>query len=232
MAVDLTRVAATDPLPLYRYRDGLYAVDLLIVAVAHLDFFSWLAAHPSDAGAIYGHFGFHPRPADVLLTLCRANGLVRRAGDTFHVTTLAREHLTGGSPWDLTPYYASLADRPVARDFARALKTGRPASWNSEAGAADWHALMEQESFARAFTAAMDCRGTYLGAALARHVDLSQARRYSALLVHATQGRCYSTAEFDDALRAAGFTPGTFTTTAADRGVITARKAAIGAPGS
>ena len=41
---------ATDPLPLYRYRDGIAAVDLLGAAIAHLDFFTWLAEHPSTLG--------------------------------------------------------------------------------------------------------------------------------------------------------------------------------------
>ena len=43
---------ATDPLPLYRPRDGISAVDLLAVAIAHLDFFTWLDEHPSTLGAI------------------------------------------------------------------------------------------------------------------------------------------------------------------------------------
>jgi hypothetical protein len=33
----------TDPTLLYRLRDGVYAPDLLIAAVAELDLFTWLA---------------------------------------------------------------------------------------------------------------------------------------------------------------------------------------------
>lgn len=43
---DLTRLPAADPSRAYRYRDGLYAADLVTAALVHLDFFSWLAVQP------------------------------------------------------------------------------------------------------------------------------------------------------------------------------------------
>ena len=42
----------TDPTSIYRYRDGLYAADLLAAALVGLDFFTWLHEHPSDQAAI------------------------------------------------------------------------------------------------------------------------------------------------------------------------------------
>ena len=72
------------PLALYRYRDGISAVDLLAVSISHLDFFTWLADHPSTFAAITGHFGIHPRPTDVMLTLFTAQGLVQQNGGCFH----------------------------------------------------------------------------------------------------------------------------------------------------
>jgi predicted O-methyltransferase YrrM len=47
---------------------------------------------------------------------------------------------------------------------------------------------------------------------------------YSALLMHSTQGKCYSTAEYEDFLGTEGFREFQFQTTAADRGALTARK--------
>ena len=44
MSVDLTLTPATDPISIYRYRDGLYAVDLITAAVVELDFFRGLPA--------------------------------------------------------------------------------------------------------------------------------------------------------------------------------------------
>jgi predicted O-methyltransferase YrrM len=342
-ALDLTLVPRTDPLEIYRYRDGLYAADLLTAAVVHLDFFSWLAAHPADLAGICRHFGFAERPVDVMLTLFAANGLVERdANGVFHATELTREHLTSGSPWNLAPYYASLKDRPVCRDFLTVLKTGKPANWGSQKDQLDWHKAMETEPFARQFTAAMDCRGIYLAQALAKKLDLAgrarlldigggsgiyacslvahhphlravvfdqkpvdaiaarllaergfgnrvsvaagdlfqdalpadcdvhlfsnvlhdwdvpEVRRllaashralppggllvihdafinatktgplpvaeYSALLMHSTQGKCYSEAEYAALLREAGFEPGRYFPTAADRGAMLAVK--------
>ena len=177
MPLDLTRVPESDPTSIYRYRDGLYAVDLIAAAVVELDFFTWLGEHPVDFETICRQFGLQSRPADVLLTLLTASGLIERANGTFRATILAQEHLSGSSPWNLSPYYASLKDRPVTRDFARVLRTGRPAHWGADKEGADWHAAMETESFARTFTAAMDSRGIYLGQALAKRVDLAHYHR-------------------------------------------------------
>jgi SAM-dependent methyltransferase len=169
----LTDVPATDPLEIYRARDAIYAVDLLTAAIAHLDFFSWLENHPSSLGAICAHFEIHARPADVLLTLLTAMGLVTEAGGVFHLTLRAREHLTQGSPWNLAPYYASLKERPQTLDMLKVLRTGKPANWGSYDAEA-WAKAMESPAFAAQFTAAMDCRGVYLGQALAKKLQLAQ----------------------------------------------------------
>lgn len=340
---DLTAAPQSDPIRIYRYRDGLYAADLLIAAVAHFDLFTWLAEHPASLEEICAHFGFAERPADVMLTLFAANGFVTREPDgTVRDTAIAREHLTAGSPWNLAPYYASLRDRPIALDFCSVLKTDRPATWGGDKKQLDWHRAMETDEFSRAFTAAMDCRGIYLAQAMARRLDLAgrarlldigggsgiyacsmaahhpglfatvfeqkpvdriaarcisergfagrvsvatgdmfddalpgdcdvhlfsnvlhdwgvnEVRRllaishralrpggllvihdafidagkagplpvaeYSALLMHSTQGKCYSVAEYASLLRECGFEPGDYHETAADRGFMTAGK--------
>ena len=166
---------ATDPLPLYRLRDGIVAVDLLAAAVAHLDFFTWLAVHPATLGAICAQFEIHPRPADVMMTLFTAMGLTTKAGGVFHCTLRAREHLNAGSPWNLAPYYVSMKDRAPTLDMLRVLRTGKPANWGSYDAQA-WAQAMEREDFAQSFTAAMDCRGRLLGPALACQVDLAGQR--------------------------------------------------------
>lgn len=342
MPLSLLDRPATDPTRLYRYRDGLYAVDLLTAAIVHLDLFTWLLDHPSTFEQLCDGLELARRPADVLVTLAAANGLVSRHGDVLTVTELAREHLTRGSAFNLAAYYASLKDRPVVQDFVRVLRTGKPAHWGGDKGGLDWHASMEQDAFARQFTAAMDCRGAYLGAALASSVDLSGHARlldigggsgiyacviaarfphlratvfdqapvdriastligergfrdrvsvaagsffdddwptghdvhlfsnvlhdwdepeveallrrsfaalppgglllihdafinddktgplpvaeYSAILMHSTQGKCYATSEYARLLARTGFRDFTFTETAADRGLMTARK--------
>ena len=173
----LNQLPATDPLEIYRYRDGLYAVDLLTAAITEFDFFTWLAAHPADKPAICRALEIAERPTDVMLTLFTANGFIRCAGGVFQVTELAREHLMRPSPFFIGPYFASLQERPVVRDFVKILRTGKPANWGSFQHQKEWSAAMLTEEFATSFTAAMDCRGVYLGAALAKHVDLGGRAR-------------------------------------------------------
>ncbi len=173
---DLTAAPATDPLSIYRYRDGLYAVDLVTAALS-LDFFTWLGDTPAELAGIRAHYGIQERPADVMTTLFATNGWVRNEDGVFHLTPVAQEHLTSGSEWFLGPYYASLHDRPIARDFLEVLKTDKPAGWSGDKAAFDWHKAMEQEDFARKFTAAMDCRGRYLAQSLAKKLDLAGSKR-------------------------------------------------------
>jgi SAM-dependent methyltransferase len=166
---------ATDPLPLYRYRDSIAAVDLLGVAIAHLDLFTWLGNHPSTLGAICAHFEIQVRPGDVMMTLFTAMGLVTQAGGVFHLSLRAREHLTKSSPWNMAPYYASMKDRASTLDMLKVLKTGKPANWGGYDRDA-WAQAMEREDFVHPFTAAMDCRGVLLGPALAVKLDLSDRK--------------------------------------------------------
>ena len=176
--IDLTSVPQTNPVDLYRVRDAIYAPDMLITGLVHLDFFSWLAEHPSTKEEICRGLEITDRPTDVMLTLFAAMGLVEERQRVFHVTSSAREHLVKGSPWFLEPYFGSLKDRPVALDLLEVLRTGKPANWGSQPTDKnkDWHKSMETEEFATQFTAAMDCRGVYLAQAIAKSMDLSGYR--------------------------------------------------------
>jgi hypothetical protein len=170
---DLTSVPTTDPVALYRMRDGLYGADMLLTALVHLDLFSWMNTHPATRAEICRAFEMVDRPADVMLSLLAAMGLVEDRDGVWHLTTLAREHLVSDSPWFLGPYYASLKERPVCLDLLKVLRTGKPANWGSQQNEKDWHKAMETDEFAASFTAAMDCRGVYLAQAVAKAVDLA-----------------------------------------------------------
>lgn len=173
----LTLRPRTDPTRPYRYRDGILAADLLTAAITHLDFFTWLAAHPASPDAIGRALGLAARPLDVLLTLAAANGFVARVNGVCQVTETGREHLVAGSPFNLAPYYASFKDRPIVRDFSEVLRTGKPANWGGDKGGFDWHRAMEDDAFARAFTAGMDCRGLFLAQVLADKAGFSSSDR-------------------------------------------------------
>lgn len=170
MNSELTKHPTTDPAQILRYRDRQYAAELLAAAIVHLDLFTWLAEESgADTETICQKFELAPRPADVLLTLCRANGFVVTNEDDWHeLTPLAREHLVKGSPWFLGPYYAPIQDTPIVRDYLKVLRTGKPANWQGKADGADWHESMMSAEFARGFTALMNCRGMAFGQALAQ----------------------------------------------------------------
>jgi SAM-dependent methyltransferase len=173
----LPALPVTDPTSLYRYRDGLYATDLLTAAIVEFDLFTRLHDAPSDIDGICGSLGLTVRPADVMLTLFVAMDLLRRDDGVYRLTGTASEHLVRTSPWFLGPYYASFKDRPVCRDFVEVLRTGRPRNWASAPAQQEWARAMEKPDFARQFTAAMDCRGAYLGRAVADAIDLSAHHR-------------------------------------------------------
>ena len=90
MNPELTAGPRTDPTLLYRYRDALYAADLFIVGL-HLDFFSWLGAHPSTLAAVCAAHGLAERPADVMLTLFSAMSLIHQRDGVFALTETGRE---------------------------------------------------------------------------------------------------------------------------------------------
>ena len=175
--MDLTNAPTTDPTAILRSRDCLYGDDMLVAGLVWMDFFTWLDNHgPATESEICAHFQTMPRPTDVMLTCFRARNFLRLENDRFTLTTEAKEHLVFGSPWYLGPYYASLKDRPVAKDILQVLKTDKPANWGSAEDLADWHKSMETDAFAEQFTSAMDCRGIFLAQAAAKKLDLSNHR--------------------------------------------------------
>src|ERR1051326_5404883 len=99
---DLRTAPHTDPVDIYRVRDGIYAADMLLTALVHLDLFSWLAEHPATKEEICRAFDTADRPTDVMMTLFAAMGLVDASpGGEFHLTPTARAHLAKTSPWYL-----------------------------------------------------------------------------------------------------------------------------------
>ena len=167
-----------DPTALYRVRDGVYAPDLLIVAVAELDLFSWLDRRDStSAEEVCAEFGLAARPVDVMLTYLVARGVLQRDGARLRATDLAREHLTAGSPYDLRAYYGSLKERPGCAELAQVLRSGEPSSWASAEEGRNWSNRLSDAGFAERITAAMDARGRYLGPAMAEELaDLPMRR--------------------------------------------------------
>jgi SAM-dependent methyltransferase len=169
----LTTTPSTDPTNLLRLRDSVYSTDLLITAVAHFEFFSWLDKNPVGIHEICTTLEIEPRPADVMLTLFKALDLIEERDGLYYLTEQSKDYLVDTSPWSLVPYFASLKERPICDDMLRVLKTGKPANWGAKRDEKEWAVAMEEDEFAETFTAAMDCRGAYLAPVLAKTVELS-----------------------------------------------------------
>lgn len=168
--MDLKQNPSTDPALLLRYRDRQYAADMLAVAIGKLNLFTWLHLRgAASVEQIASEFSLAARPLDVLLTLCRASGLIESDGPTgsHRLTAMGAEHLVDSSPWFLGPYYAPIVDSAIAKGCLQVLQHDHPANWQARDEGSDWHESMMDEDFARDFTALMNSRGIAMGQALA-----------------------------------------------------------------
>jgi len=191
----LTLLPSSDPAQLLRFRDRQYSAELIATALLHFDFFTWLVQNDGvTSNAISAHFGFIARPLDVLLTLCRASGLVSTdAAGGHQLTAQAREHLVKGSPWFLGPYYAPIKDTPIVQGFLQVLRTGKPGNWQAKSDAKDWHESMLDPEFARSFTDLMNSRGMVFGQFLAKGITPHLGQRRHLLDVGGGSGIYSST---------------------------------------
>ncbi len=168
---DYAGCVAADPTRLLQLRDSVYAPDLLIVAVAELDFFSWLSAHGQATDTDLAQaLGLSPPKIDVMLTYFAALGLVERDGPDVTITPVAADCLVEGAQFDLRPYYASVRERPGCVQLLSVLRTGEPAPWSSAPGGPTINTGMHAPAFAERITEAMDARGRFLGPLLAELV--------------------------------------------------------------
>jgi 3-hydroxy-5-methyl-1-naphthoate 3-O-methyltransferase len=171
---DLQAKPATDPSNLIRLRDSIYAADLLITAIGHYNFFTWLNANPSNIETIIKNLNLASRPTDVMLTYFTALGLIEKKENIFYTTEYANEHLIDNAEWNLIPYFSTQTERPVVKKMLNVLKTGQPASWSGKENEIDWEKAMLRDDFADMFTAGMDSRGAYFAPGLAGSFDFSK----------------------------------------------------------
>jgi predicted O-methyltransferase YrrM len=167
----------TSPERILRLRESAFAADLFITAVSRFDFFNRLDRSPAGFAAICGSLGIKERPADVMLTLFKAYGLIYEKAKKFHLSDTARDYLTDKSGNNLASYVNSLQERPACADMEKVLLTGRPVNWAGARSGQEWARAMEDEAFAEAFTTGMDSRGDYLARGLLHALDLSGCRR-------------------------------------------------------
>lgn len=167
----------TSPQRILRLRESAFAADLFITAVSHFDFFNRLDKSPAGIAAIGSVLKIKERPADVILTLFKAYGLIRERNKRYELTDTARDYLLDKSDYNLSSYVNSLQDRPGCAAMQKVLLTGRPANWAGAKAGQAWAQAMADDAFAESFTAGMDSRGAYLARGLLRAVDLAGCRR-------------------------------------------------------
>ena len=126
------------PNELLAYRDGIYASDLLICAVAHFDFFTVLDRSPRSLDDVCTTLQIARRPAEVMVSLFLARHLIKKDSSRYALTEAAQDYLVKGTSHSLVPYYASLGSRPQCLEFVEVLRTDRPAGWSSKKNAPTW----------------------------------------------------------------------------------------------
>jgi protein-L-isoaspartate O-methyltransferase len=173
----------SDPTILFEMVESMQAVNALIVSVAWLDLYEWLAQHPgAGQPQICEALELSPRPAHVLLTLLVSFGLIDRlVGGGYVLTKLARDNMLRSSPWSLAPCYEALKETPTCKAMLAVLRTGSTlgAPMQAEAGedAASWQVGMNDEGFAEHFLNAIDSRNAYLAHAVAERAVLGDGDR-------------------------------------------------------
>jgi predicted O-methyltransferase YrrM len=168
----LFKAPAASPARIINIRESAFAYDLFITAVSNFDFFNRLDKSPAEIDTICNSLNIQKRPADVMLTLFKAYGLIREKNRQYFLTDTAKEYLTKASNFDLTSYVTSLKDRPICKDIEKVLRTGRPANWAAAKEGKDWAASMADNAFAAAFTAGMNSRGAYLAGGVVKALEL------------------------------------------------------------
>jgi predicted O-methyltransferase YrrM len=176
-------VPRIDPTPIFELFRGNYATELLTAAVAHLNVFGRLAAGPLTFDELRRELGLAERPAVVLVTALRAFGLVVADGQgRLGLSELAREHLTPGSPFDVSDYIGLTADSPGVLAMVERLRSNRPAGAKPEEPGAAFiyragiESAMEEEAAARRLTLGLAGRARNVAPVLAERVPLAGAR--------------------------------------------------------
>jgi hypothetical protein len=169
----------TDPSGLIGLRDSVYATDLLITALGHLDFFTVIEKSKLNFEGICNHFKTDRRCTDVMLTYFVALDLITIENDCYVITKKTSEFLLSTSTWNLIPYFSNLLERPIIEKMLDALKTGNPQSWGAKKDELDWAKAMERPDFAAMFTAGMDSRAALMAPAISNKFDFS---KYNSLL--------------------------------------------------
>jgi cyclopropane fatty-acyl-phospholipid synthase-like methyltransferase len=201
---DLTASPATDPLSIYRYRDGRYLAQALADNLdlsgrsRLLDIGAGSGIYACSIAARHAHLQavvFDQAPVDRI-----AGKLIAERGCAARVT------VTTGNMFDGLPAGCDV------HLFSNVLH--------------DWD-LPEVRQLLTLSHAALPAGGLIIIHDAFINQDKTgplHVAEYSCLLMHSTQGKCYSTGEYASLLSEAGFLPGAYTDTVVGRGFMIAQK--------
>src|SRR5688572_23832690 len=122
----------SDPAPIFETFRGNYAMELLTVGVAHFGVFERLKDGPVAADELRQATGLAERPFAVLLTGLKALGVLQEREGRVETTAIAREHLSPGSPLDVSDYIRMGADAPGVLALAERMRSNQPAGMSPD----------------------------------------------------------------------------------------------------
>jgi SAM-dependent methyltransferase len=183
MPPSILSLPPTDPTPLFDLFRGNLATELLTAAVVHLRVFEHLAAGPVAGEALRRRLGLEARPSMVLFTALRAMGLLsEHQPGLLDLTPLARHHLVGTNPFDISGYIGVAGDSPGVLAMVERLRANKPANTEPEQKGAAFiyreglESAMEQEAAARHLTLALAGRARICAPVLAQRILLPDMR--------------------------------------------------------
>jgi len=172
-----------DPTLIFELYRGNYASELLVAAAAHFKLFDRLAERSLSSNILREQLGLAERPFIVLTTALRAMQMIACDREGFwQLTPLSREHLVGGSAFDVTDYLGLSTDSPGVQAMIERLVTNTPLGHKPEEQGVgfiyrdDLPSAMEQADSARHFTLALAGRAKNVAPVLAARVPLNDAR--------------------------------------------------------
>lgn len=176
MPLSALELPTTDPTSIFENFRGSYGTELLVAAAAHLKVFEKLASRPMFHDDLRRELGLAHRPAAVLFTALRAMGLIVESWGNLELSALAKDHLVGGQPFDVSDYLGLAAQSPGVLEMLERLKTNKPAGAAKEGTAFIFRegidSAMEQESSARRLTLSLAGRAKNVAPHLAAKIPL------------------------------------------------------------
>jgi 3-hydroxy-5-methyl-1-naphthoate 3-O-methyltransferase len=163
-------------IPLMQLVSGFWVSKTLAAAV-DVDLFTKLSGRGADIEELTQLLGFHPRPAEMLLSGCTALGLLEKRDTRFHNSPLAEEFLVRGKPY----YFGgviTMLDRRLYLPWNRlteALKTNHAQTWGDHPGI--FEAISANPQDQQVFTEAMHSFSVQSGRAVATSFNFSPYRQ-------------------------------------------------------